>query len=102
MGPLTASRTGVRHICPYIALNPDQLAQIGGVLPGMCAAGGSQAAVVSTATPINTNTSDVRAIADTICITLGLSGLPALACCVTCRFKKPTAPSNVVAPNNFR
>ena len=102
MGPPTASHTGVRHRCPYIALDPGQLAWVGDVLPGMCAAGGSQAAVVSTATPINTNTSDVRAIADTICITLGLGGLPALACCVTCRFKKPTALSNVVAPNSFR
>jgi branched-subunit amino acid aminotransferase/4-amino-4-deoxychorismate lyase len=26
MGPLTASHTGVRHRCPYIALEPGQLA----------------------------------------------------------------------------
>ena len=90
--------TGASKILPdRLCAEPRELAWIGHVLEV-----GSQTAVVSTATPITTNTSDVRAIADTISITLGLGGLPALVCCVKCRFKNPTAPSNVIAPNSFR
>ena len=58
--------------------------------------------VVSTATPIKSNTSDVRAIGGTNLITLGLGGLPALACWERCKFKKATAASKVDAPSILR
>ena len=35
MSSATTSHTGVRHRCPYITLDPGQLARVGDVLPEM-------------------------------------------------------------------
>ena len=61
-----------------------------------------QAEVVSTATPIKTSTSDVRAIGGTTRITSGLGGFPVLACWMRWIFKKATAANKVVAPSILR